>query len=455
MDLNAQALTSAGGKIITGSGEIHSIVLPAWRSGGEDVNSYTVTGVAVDRKGNRSERSETRVVVTGTPVSGHYSTHLPSGSNLPSDGKSQQLLTLSVMDVSQAPLDINPEDITVNVAQARTAEGATVSALARKSTGVFEMIVTSGTVAETLSLTPVVHGVSLATAKVEIVSDLPDASRSAFSAAPDSIAADNAATVTLSLTAKDVLGNTLTGIADRLSFAAMGSKGASVGTEITVSSVTESATPGMYTATLKGTRADVWTILPRYNGTDIRNLSTEVKLTAGTVPDNNTSEMTVSPALIAANNRAFSTLRFAAKDAFGNGIRGIADKVAFGITDVNGVVPVTGMNLSSVSESGEEGVYTATLKGTLAGNYTVIPTFSGSAVGNLSVMVELGAGDQPGDAQSSFTATPTTIIANGVDESAFILTLKDSSGNVITGSADKLALRIGGGNTGVTLSNLE
>lgn len=58
IDWDAAALNAASGKIVQ-SGEDYAVVLPAYQTTTQAVNTYTVSGVAVDMKGNRSDRSDT------------------------------------------------------------------------------------------------------------------------------------------------------------------------------------------------------------------------------------------------------------------------------------------------------------------------------------------------------------------------------------------------------------
>ncbi|STB73278.1 intimin [Citrobacter koseri] len=62
IDWDAQALSAAGGKVVQ-NGADYAVVLPAYQPAEQSVDTYTVSGVAVDTKGNRSDRSDTQVTV--------------------------------------------------------------------------------------------------------------------------------------------------------------------------------------------------------------------------------------------------------------------------------------------------------------------------------------------------------------------------------------------------------
>ncbi|ENE7725008.1 inverse autotransporter beta domain-containing protein, partial [Salmonella enterica] len=272
----------------------------------------------------------------------------------------------------------------------------------------------------------------------------PDAGQSVFGSSPKSVAADNTATSTLTLAAKDANGNAITGLAGSLSFAVNGSNGSTPAQDqVTVSSVTETATAGVYVATLKGVLADTYTVKPQFNGSAMGTLSDTVTLTAGTTPDAGQSVFAASPKSIAANDSTISTLTFTAKDVNGNTLVGIAGSLSFAVTGSHGSVPTEGqVTISSVTETATAGVYTATLKGTLADTYTLKPLFSGSAIGSLSDTVTLTAGTTPDVNQSVFVASPRAIEADNVEISTLTLTVKDTFGNVITGIGNSLHVDI-------------
>lgn len=264
VDWSAPALIAAGGKIVSNSPTNYDVVLPAWQSGNGAVNTYTVTGVAVDNKGNRSNESETQVTVNAAEISVLYSTFTPESplsssttdSYLPADGVSSEVMTLTLLDEQKQPVDVPLEDITLTTKfttrsssssglRAQPEVDATVSALTRKSSGVYEAAVTAGTKVELVTITPSVRKTTLSAARVFIIKKAPNGSQSTFTASPKMVAADGIAASTLTLTAKDVAGNILPGIAGNLSVSVVDShNGIPAADKITVSSMTETATPG-------------------------------------------------------------------------------------------------------------------------------------------------------------------------------------------------------------------
>ncbi|EDL8432105.1 invasin [Salmonella enterica subsp. diarizonae] len=210
IDWDAAALNAAGGKIVQ-SGTDYAVVLPAYQTTMQAVNIYTVSGVAVDTKGNRSERSDTQVTVQAQEVNKQSSTFTPVSSVLPADGKSTQVLTLTLRDENNQPVDMDVKGISLNRSALKS---ATVSALTRQSAGVYTVTVTAGTDVETVTLTPSVNGITLSPAGVTISSVTPDQAKSGIKTDATTYVsgADMAVTVTL----KDAQDNAVTGAAASL-----------------------------------------------------------------------------------------------------------------------------------------------------------------------------------------------------------------------------------------------
>ncbi|TPW46849.1 LysM peptidoglycan-binding domain-containing protein, partial [Serratia sp. SRS-8-S-2018] len=140
IDWSAPALLAAGGKIVQDGPQAYSVVLPAYQYTA-GVNNYTVTGVAIDRKGNRSSPSETQVTVSQPNASIGQSTFTPKESALPADGKSTQVLTLTVRDGQGNVMDVPEKDLSYDV---HGAVSSTVSAVTKTGVGTYTVTVKAG-----------------------------------------------------------------------------------------------------------------------------------------------------------------------------------------------------------------------------------------------------------------------------------------------------------------------
>ncbi|MFN1131321.1 inverse autotransporter beta domain-containing protein, partial [Lelliottia nimipressuralis] len=210
IDWDAAALAAAGGKILQ-NGSDYAVMLPAYQTSAQGVNTYTVIGMAVDRKGNRSDRSYTLVTVQAPEVNKRYSTFIPVSSVLPADGKSSQVLTLTLRDGNNQAVDMDIKDISLNSSALKSAK---VSSLTRKSAGVYTVTVTAGTDAETVTLTPSVSGITLSPAGVTITATTPDEATSAIST--DKTTYASGADMLITVTLKDANGNAVSGAAASL-----------------------------------------------------------------------------------------------------------------------------------------------------------------------------------------------------------------------------------------------
>lgn len=383
IDWAASALITAGGKLVQ-KGSDWYVVLPAYHFGEVGGNSYTVSGVAVDIKGNRSDRSETQVTVQAPEVNKQNSTFTPVSSELPADGKSTQVLTLTLRDENRQPVDLDVKDISL---KSRSLKSATLSTLHRKSAGVYTVKVTAGTDSETVTLTPLVRGVELLPAGVTIGSATPDIRESQFTASPQSILADNSATSMLKLVVK---GKALNGLKDSLTFVVTDSSGkAPAPGTITLGTITESSTKGTFTATLKGTVAGRYTVVPESNGSAIGGLSATVTLIADTPDPMNSSIATDTTTYVAGSDiKVTVTL----KDAGGKALTGESPLLTAG------AVQVPNATLSGGWTDNNDGTYTATYKAnTVSTGNTASLTLSGWSRADQSATYDITASSEAPD----------------------------------------------------------
>ncbi|VEN40723.1 unnamed protein product [Callosobruchus maculatus] len=426
IDWDAAALTAAGGKIVQ-NGADYAVVLPAYQTTAQAVNTYTVSGVAVDTKGNRSDRADTQVTVQAPEVNKQYSTFTPVSSVLPADGKSTQVLTLTLRDENNQAVDMDVKDISLKNSALKS---AAVSALTKKSAGVYTVTVTAGTDVETVTLTPSVSGVTLTPAGVTISSTTPDAGQSVFTASPETIAADNTAVSTLTLVAKDAQGNALTGLKDSLAFTIKDSSGkAPAAGTLTESAIAESSTKGTYTATLRGTTAGKYTIVPEYSGTAMGSLSATVTLT-DTLPDEKTSTIKTDTTTYVAGTDI--TIKVTLKDKAGNALTGDAGL----LTDSTVTVPNATLKTGSSWTDKGDGTYTATYTAeTASTDNQASLKLAGWVTPPKSEKYAITAA-QPDQSQSLIARDKDTYVSG--DDITIKVTLKDKAGNALTGDAGLL-----------------
>lgn len=207
IDWSAAELIANGGKIIADGPASYSVVLPAWHAAAGNANTYTISAVAVDEKGNTSNRAETQITVTEAAIDVNNSALTPASSVLPADGHSQQTLTLTIKDNSGNPVDLNEKEISV-VAN-NEVNGAKVTSFIRQSTGQYTAIVTAGTLPEIFTVTPQARNIALPSATVNITADNAKARISSLTVVKDNAVADGQDQDRVKAVVTDAQGNPL------------------------------------------------------------------------------------------------------------------------------------------------------------------------------------------------------------------------------------------------------
>ncbi|WP_371972977.1 invasin domain 3-containing protein [Lelliottia nimipressuralis] len=443
IDWSAPALLAAGGKITQDDPQNYSVILPVYQSV-QGVNNYILTGVAVDRKGRRSNTSETQISVHAPVVSQTSSTFMPPNSTLTADGRSNQLLTLTLRDSQGETVDAPVTAINIRPDRLKS---ATLTEVSKKEPGVYEVTVTAGMDEETILLTPEVFGMTLSPARIAISRTGLSDTRSVITTDTDTISANDISTLKLSFTAKDVNDSPVTDQASQVTFRVLDSNSQPVtGPAVTVGATSEGE-PGVYTATLHGTKAGHYTVTPLYKGQPVGSLSTGVELTAGEVDDKTSLFGMPDGRTVAADGTSTLTLSFTAQDMYGNPVTGQAQNVTFSVQDSSGpnaglrMAADSGVTVGATTEKGN-GVYTATLSGTKAGTWTVTPEYDGQALSSLSENVTLSAGTVD-ETQSEFVLPgESTVAADGTSPVALQFRAKDANGNPVAGVAQKVTFRV-------------
>ena len=282
---------------------------------------------------------------------------------------------------------------------------------------------TASLTSSTTAGTAIVTGSLNATAIIDnaVVSFIPgpaDATQSTITAAPTSIVANGVTTSTITVQLKDANGNDLTSGGDTVGLATtLGSLG----------SVTDNS-DGTYTATLtSGTVTGSATVTGTVNAAAITD-NAVVSFIPGPA-DETQSTITAAPTSITANGVTTSTITVQLKDANGNNLTSGGDTV--------GLATTLG-SLGSVTDN-SDGTFTATLtSGTVTGSASVTGTVNAAAITDNAVVSFIPG---PADAgQSTITAAPTSIVANGVTTSTITVQLKDANGNNLTSGGDTVGL---------------
>ncbi|HAF6043947.1 TPA: hypothetical protein G8N95_004726 [Salmonella enterica] len=409
------ALLTAGGQLTCQTRTDCSVKMPAFHPDGN--NTWMISAVAHDRKGNVSKPAQTAVVVTGVGVSTTKSTLTPGVQNLLADGKSQTTITAVLKAEDGQPVtgladqlslsgvltpDGNVVDVkTVRNRAATPAPAAPVPGRMKETTpGTYVAPLTAGTTGGKYALSLAYAGTPLLTADMTLADTLADISASTLTG-PDVVTAGTGnQDVTLTVHLRDKNQKPVTGEASQLSLAAAFPGKAQDGLNgVVVSHFTPDAgNPGDYQATLSSTRAtttDPAATAPAADGSDALTVTlkvngkvTGVKKALVVIPD----KTTVVPALEVnvnkqlADNMAQDSFRVVTEDANHNPVRGqtvqlatkagAADKVTF-------VAPGSGRDAATFT-TGNTGEAMQTLTAAVPGDKVVNATVNGNT-GNVTV----------------------------------------------------------------------
>ena len=381
-----------------------------------DLKGTTAGTVAVKVTVNGTELPATSVNVTLTGDKNHPDISKSELTALPdtivADGKDGSALKLILRDV-------NGNLITGQTVLFSTALGNTAITDNAEAQGGTYTATLKGTTAGTATIKVSLNGTELAgmTKDVTLIGDKtnPDITKSELTATPDTIVADGQEGSALKLILRDANGNLITGQTVLFS------------TTLGNTAITDNAEAqgGTYTATLKGTTAGTATIKVSLNGTELAGITTDVTLIGDkTKPDSTKSELTALPDQIVADGKEGSVLKLTLRDVNNNLLPG--QTVEF----------ITALGNTAITDNDEpqDGVYTATLKGTTAGTATIKVKVNGTELTGITTDVTLiGDKNNPDATKSVLTALPDTIVANGTAESELKLVLRDINGNLITG----------------------
>ncbi|MGO0693865.1 inverse autotransporter beta domain-containing protein [Pseudomonas guariconensis] len=357
-------------------------------------------------------------------------------SSLPADDKTHAVLTFTAQDANGAPVEGIAKHLKFAVHSDKGSASppdVTVSPIVESAQGRYTATF-KGKLVGRYTVTPQLGGkpIGRLNAEVELQALRPVPSTSKLEAKPDIIPANGSDPSTLTFVAKDINGNPVTGLGNRLAVNATNSSGLPPAPdELTLEPIQESGNTGIYVTTVRGLQADTYTFVPTIGRQPVNGLSATVQLKA-LPPALGRSTFEAAPPRIPASGTDPSTLTFTARDANDKPVGGLADQLKFELA--NG--PAPGITLGDISEA-KTGEYRATLQGTIPGHYIFIPHYNGAPFGTLKADVEL-LPLPPAASHSKFQIKPDTIKANLKEFSTLNFTAKDINDKPVSGLADAL-----------------
>lgn len=390
--------------------------------------SGTVAGTAVLRftiDGNLAT-AEARVQLVPGPSAVTTSSISASPTSITANGVSTSAVTVQLKDVDGNDLEVSGGTVVI------TTTTGTISSTTDNGNGSYTATLTSPTVVGAATLGFTIDGTEGAqTATVDFVAGPVDPTQSVISADPTQIVAGGSATSRITVQLRDAFGNDLT------SSGGLVTMHTSAGTLSAVADEND----GSYFADLTAsTLAQTATISFTVGGL-AGGETTQVVFTPGTA-DATQSTISANPLQIVANGTTTSAVTVVLRDENGNPLT------------ASGGTVVISTNLGSIGGTTDNGngTYSATLTSpTTTGTATVDFTLDGeSAPATATVVFTPGAVDLT---QSTITATPTEIVADGATTSAVTVQLKDVNGNNLSASAGLVVISTDAGSVGTTTDN--
>lgn len=274
---------------------------------------------------------------------------------------------------------------------------------------------------QTLSVTVAAAGVSVA--------------QSTVSASPSSVAADGVAISTVTVTLKDTNGTPVSGKTVTLA------KTLGPGSPVVSAASGPSNASGVVTFTVKSTTvgADVFAATDVTDSNLVITQKATVTFTA-TAATAAQSTVSASPNSVVADGVAISTVTVTLKDTNGTAVSGKT------VTLAKTSGPGSPVISAASGPSNASGVVTFTVKSTTAGT----DVFSATDVTDSNLVISQTAtvtftATAATAAQSTVSANPLSVIADGVAISTITVTLKDVNGNAVSGKSVTLAQTSGPG----------
>ncbi|MCU6172422.1 Ig-like domain-containing protein [Enterobacter bugandensis] len=407
IDWDAGALTAAGGSIVQ-SGNDWTVTLPAWQAAG--VNSYTVSGVAVDAKGNRSQRSTTQVTVTQAAIDPLLSTLSPTEITLPADGKTSQELELRVVDKDGSPVDISADEIALErVSRQRGTSSAVVTGFTRKTAGEYVAVVTAGTRPESFTLTPSARNARFSSSSVLLVADTSTALIDSLSVLSDNAVADGKTQNQIKAVVVDAQNNPVQGQIVTLR----------ADHDATLPESVVSDAKGEAVIPVSSTRAGNVTVAATINGNG------EKSVRVNFLPDQGSAaiaerNLTVTPDVSLADGKTPKAVRALVTDAKGNPV-----------TDM--VVTFSADNGATLSEKStrtdDSGIARTSITSTVAGQSRVTASVNNSSASRTTTF----AGNSATASIASVEPTEKSGTADGKTPVTFRAQVLDTNGNKLSG----------------------
>ncbi|MBY4839043.1 Ig-like domain-containing protein [Pantoea sp. DY-5] len=429
---NDAELLAAGGRINDLGNNQYQIVLPRFVAGGK--NSYTLSGVAVDTRKNRSKVSSTLINVDSPAVSTDASTISASPDVLLADGKSTSQVSIVLRDESGQPITDLASAIQLTATTADTAvkskaranvaaapaQPPVLSAVTEKGNGEYQATLTAGTRVANITLSASIDAQQINTLTIKQISDAASAvvADGDLRMLLDSMVANGNASARAQARVTDATGNPVAGVT--VTFALSGSAQVAAGSALTAVSDENGYVAVAFTDTV----AEAITV----TATTANGGSAKVE--ANFIADAATAtldkgSLTADRTTAVADGGDKVTFNALIKDANGNAVSGV--KLNW---HSNG-----GTLSAASSQSGKDGIAAITLSDTVAHEVQVQAQLGTQAALDAPKVNFTADVSSAGIDSRDFIADKTHAVADGSDTVTYTLTVKDKNGNLLAGQS--------------------
>lgn len=427
---NDAEIVAAGGHIQDLGNNQYQIVLPRFIAGGH--NRYTLSGVAIDTRNNRSKVSSTVVNVSSPAINASTSTLSASPTTLLADGKATSQISILLRDENEQPvtdvaasialsateLSNAPEKAGVGArpsthAASAAAKTPVLSAVTEKGNGEYLATLTAGTRAADVKLSATIDTLQLSPLTIKQISDTGSATVADgdLRLTRDNVVANGSAIARAEARVTDAMGNPVAGVT--VTFALSGSAQVAAGSSLTAISDDN----GLVVIAFTDTAAETITVTASTANGSANALANFIADASTAALDR--SNLTVDRTTAIANGSDSVTFSALIKDANGNPVPGV--KLNW---HSNG-----GALSAAVSQSGKNGIAIVTLKDTAAHDVQVQAQLGTQAAVDAPVIsFTADAASATIDARD-FIVDKTSAVADGSDLVTYTITVKDKNGN--------------------------
>ncbi len=428
-------LVAAGGRIIDAGNHQYQLVLPRFIAGAK--NSYSLRGVALDKRKNRSKIASTHIIVGSPTISADYSTLQAAPDVLIADGKATSQISVRLLDENNQPVTDMAAAIKLSLkqtaadtvktksrvavkAQQAPAKPAVVGSLSEKRPGEYIATLTAGTRPAEAVLSAEIDSLQLKPVTIKQISDAASAvvADGDLKLVTNNVVANGHATAQAKARVTDASGNPVAGV--EVIFTLSGSAQVAAGS--TLKAISDKN--GYVAVAFTDIVAEAVTVkAATANGGSASVRAQFIGDAATAALDKR--DVTVDRQAATADGSDKVTFRAVVRDAHSN----LVNNVSVSWSSNGGTLGAVS------SKSGSDGAATVTLRDTVAHRVQVQAQIGTQAKVDAPEVTFGADAGSAGIASGDFVVDKIEAIADGSDPATYTATVKDKNGNLLAGQS--------------------